>query len=59
MSMKDLIRRGSTADTEPGPRACGYTEPWQAEVRIRIAPRFRAALSDGEFGDVLQNGDAK
>ena len=32
---------------------------WQAESRIRIGPRLRAALSDGNFRDVLQNGDAK
>ncbi len=59
MSMKNLIRRAGTAATEPAPRACGYTEPGQAEARVRIAPRFRAALSDGELDDVLQNGDAK
>ena len=59
MSMKNLIRRADTAATEPGPLACSYIEPWQAAARIRVAPRFRAALSDGEFGDVLQNGDAK
>jgi hypothetical protein len=32
---------------------------WQAEYRIRIGPRLSAALLDGNFRDVLQNGDAK
>ena len=59
MSMKNLLRRATTAATEPGPRACGHIERWPAEARIHIAPRFRAAFSDGEVGDVLQNGDAK
>ena len=57
--MKNLLQRATTAATEPGPEACGYIEPWQAEARIRIAPRFGAALTDGEFRDVLQNGDVK
>jgi hypothetical protein len=45
------------ATTEPGPQACGYIE--RAGARIRTAPRLRAALLDGEFRDVLQNGDMK
>ena len=59
MSMKNLLRRATTAATEPGPQAHGLREPRQAEVRIRMAPRFRAALSNGEFRDGLQNGDVK
>jgi hypothetical protein len=34
--MKNLLRRATTAATEPGPQACGAIEPWQAEARIRI-----------------------
>jgi hypothetical protein len=56
--MKNLLRRATAAATEPGPQACGYVEPRQAETRIRITPRFRAALSGGKFRD-LQNGDVK
>jgi hypothetical protein len=56
VSMKNLLRRVTTA---AGPQACGDKEPWPAEARIHIAPRFRAVLSDGEFRDGLQNGDAK
>jgi hypothetical protein len=59
VSMKNLFQRATTAAPEPGPQACGYIERWQAEARTRIAPRFRAAFSDGEFCDVSQNGDAK
>ena len=59
MSMKNPIQRATMAATEPDPQACGYIERWPAAVRIHIAARFRAAFSDGEFVDVLQNGDAK
>ena len=54
MSMKNLLRRVTTAANEAGPQACG-----PAEARFHIAPRFRAVLSDGEFRDGLQDGDAK
>jgi hypothetical protein len=57
--MKNLLQRATTAAAEPGPRACVYIERWQTEARIRMAPRFRAALTDGLFRDVLQNGDVK
>jgi hypothetical protein len=57
--MKNLLRRETTAATEPGPQACGYVEPRQAEARVRIAPLFRDALAGGEFRDVWQNGDVK
>jgi hypothetical protein len=59
VSMKNLLRRATTAATEAGPQACGDIDPWPAEARIHLAPRFRAALSGAEFRDVLQNGDAK
>jgi hypothetical protein len=59
VSMKNLLQRATTAATEPGPQACSYIDRWPAEARIHIAPRFRGAFLDGEFGDVLQNGDAK
>jgi hypothetical protein len=57
--MKNLLRRATTAAAEPGRQVCGRIEPWQADAPIRIAPRFPAALSDGEFRDVLQDGDVK
>lgn len=59
MSMNHLLQRATTAAAEPFPQACVYIEPWQTEAGIRMAPRFRAALSDGQFRDVLQNGDVK
>jgi hypothetical protein len=59
VSMKNLLQRATTAATEPSAQACGYTERWPAEAPIHIAARFRAAFADGEFVDVLQNGDAK
>jgi hypothetical protein len=59
VSMKNLLQRATTAATEPGAQACGYIERWPAEARIHIAPRLRAVVCDGEFCDVLQNGDAK
>jgi hypothetical protein len=59
VSMKNLLRRVTTAANEAGPQACGDIDPWPAEARLHIAPRFRAVLSDGEFRDGLQNGDAK
>jgi hypothetical protein len=59
VSMKNLLRRATTAATEPGPQAYGFREPRQAEARIRMAPRFRVALSDEEFRNGLQNGDVK
>jgi hypothetical protein len=57
--MNNLLRRATTTATEPGPQACGFKEPWQAEARIHMALRFRVALSDEEFHDGLQNGDVK
>jgi hypothetical protein len=57
--MKNLLPRASMADIEPGPPVCGHLEPRPAEDRIHIEPRFRAAISDGEFRDVLQNGDVR
>lgn len=59
MSMKNILRRATTAAIESDPQAYGFKEPWQAEARIRMAPRFRAALSDGEFREGLQNGEVK
>jgi hypothetical protein len=59
VSMKNLLQRATTAATEPAPQACGSIERWQTEARIRIARRFRAALSGGDFRDVLRNGDVK
>ena len=59
MSMNNLVGRATASATEPGPQACGHIKPWQAESRIRIAPRFWAALSGGEFRDVLQKGRCK
>jgi hypothetical protein len=47
------------AAPEPGPQACAYLDPWQAEAGIRMAPRLRADLADGEFRDGLQNGEEK
>ena len=57
MSMNNLLQRATTATAEPGPQACVYIERWQTEARIRMVPHFRAALTDGQFRDVLQNGD--
>jgi hypothetical protein len=57
--MNHLLQRATTAAIEPGPQASVYIERWQMEARIRMAPRLRAALSDGQFRDVLQNGDVK
>ncbi len=48
VSIKNLRPSVTTAATEPDPRA-----------RIRIAPRFPAAISGGELRDVLQNGAAR
>jgi hypothetical protein len=58
VAMNNLLRRATTAATEPGPQACGFIEPWQAEAS-RMAPRFRVALAYGEFHDGLLNGDVK
>jgi hypothetical protein len=59
VSMKNLLRRATMAAPEPGPQACAYLDPWQAEAGIRMAPRLRADLADGEFRDGLQNGEEK
>ena len=57
MSMKNLLRRATTAATEPDHQAHGLRGPRQAEVRIRMTPRFRVALSNKKFRNGLQNGD--
>jgi hypothetical protein len=59
VSMNHLLQRATTAAAEPGLQACVYIELWQTGAGIRMAPRFRAALSDGQFRNVLQNGDVK
>ena len=53
------LNTGSTGALVSGLQACVFVEPRQTEARIRMAPRFRAAISDGELRDVLQNGDVK
>ena len=57
--MKNLLQRATTAAAAPDSQACVYIERWQTEARIRMVPHFRAALTDGQFRDVLQNGDVK
>jgi hypothetical protein len=57
--MNNLVGRATASANVPGPQACGHIKPLQAEPRIRIAPRFCAALAGGECRDVLQNGDVK
>ena len=59
VSMKNLLQRATTAAAAPDSQACVYIERWQTEARVRMAPRFRAASSNGQFRDVLQNGDVK
>jgi hypothetical protein len=59
VSVNKLLQRAITAAAEPGLKEFVFVEPWQTEARIRMAPRFRAAISDGELRDVLQNGDVK
>jgi hypothetical protein len=57
--MNHLLQRAATAAVQPGLQVCVYVGPWRTEARIGMTPRFRAALSDGQFRDVLQNGDVK
>jgi hypothetical protein len=59
VSMKNLLRRATTAATESGPPACDYLEPRHAEARIRIALCFRDAVSGGKSRDLWHNGDVK
>ena len=59
VSMNNSLRSATTATTEPGPQACGFIAPWQAEAGIRMAQHFRVALPNREFHDGLQNGEVK
>jgi hypothetical protein len=59
VSVNKRLQRAITAAAERGLQSSVCVEPWQTEARIRMAPRFLAAISDGVLRDVLQNGDVK